>query len=115
VDRHGKRRAPDINLLGANAAEDPSYLHLCAMWDAKYVQDETRRLADTAVSDFVITFEELGSPAPPGNWSSVIGTQAFLESGLITNGGPSTERPAMLKQRKVSETSGFPKNPSTRP
>jgi hypothetical protein len=114
-DRHGKRRAPDINLLCANAAEDPSHLHLCAMWDAKYVQDETQRLADTAVSDFVVTFEELGSPAAPPNWANVIGIKAFFASGLITNGRASTERLAMLKQRNVTETSSFPKSPSTRP
>lgn len=114
-DRHGKRRAPDISLLCANAAEDPSHVHLRAMWDAKYVQDETRRVADTAVSDFVVTFEELGSPAAPANWATVIGIKAFFASGLITNGCPSTERPAMLQQRKVSETSGFPKSPATRP
>jgi hypothetical protein len=114
-DRHGKRRAPDINLLAADAAEDPAYLHLLAMWDAKHIRDQTQRLADTAVSDFVVTFEELGSPVPPGNWTNAIGTQAFFASGLITNGCPSTERPAMLKQRKVSETSGFPKKPLTRP
>jgi hypothetical protein len=114
-DRHGKRRAPDINLLCANAGEEPGHLHLRAMWDAKYVQDETQRLADTAVSDFVVTFEEFGSPAAPVSWSKIIGIKAFTESGLITNGCPSTERPAMLKQRKVYETSGFPKKPSTRP
>jgi hypothetical protein len=115
VDRHGKRRAPDINLLCANAADEPSHQHLCAIWDAKYVRDATQRLADTAVSDFVVTFEELGSPAAPENWSKVIGMQAFLASGLITNGCPSTEKQAMLRQRKISETSGFPRNPSTRP
>lgn len=114
-DRYGKRRAPDINLLCANAPEDPQHLHLCAMWDAKYVQDEGQRVADTAVSDFVVTFEELGGPTPPGTWSNVISVQAFRASGLITNGCESTERPAMLKQRKVCETSGFPKKPSTRP
>jgi hypothetical protein len=114
-DRHGKRRAPDINLLAADAAEDPAHLHLLAMWDAKHVRDQTQRLADTAVSDFVVTFEELGSPVPPGSWANAIGMQAFFASGLITNGCPSTERAAMLKQRKVSETSGFPEMPVTRP
>jgi hypothetical protein len=114
-DRYGKRRAPDINLLCANAPEDPQHSHLCAIWDAKYVQDETQRVADTAVSDFVVTFEELGGPNRPVTWSNVISVQAFRASGLITNGCESTERPAMLKQRNVCETSGFPKKPSTRP
>ena len=114
-DRHGKRRAPDINLLCANAPADPKHIHLCAMWDAKYVRDDSQRVADTAVSDFVVTFEELGGPTPPSNWSSVIGIQAFRASGIITNGCESTERVGMLKQRKICETHGFPKKPTTRP
>jgi hypothetical protein len=114
-DRHGKRRAPDINLLCASSEEQPGHADLRAIWDAKYVYDETKRLADTAVSDFVVTFEELGSPNAPAAWIAHMPIQAFRDSGLITNGCPSTEVPAMLALRKIRETSGFPKMPVTRP
>lgn len=114
-DRYGKRRAPDISLLRANSGDDPAHVDLYGIWDAKYVQDEASRLADTAVSDFVFTFEELGSPVPPSKWTDHVTIQAFRGSGLLTNGCPSTEPPATLTQRKICETSGFPKKPNSRP
>jgi len=80
TDRHGKRRAPDINLLCAAAAIDPAHTDLCAIWDAKYVYDETKRLADTAVSDFVYTFEELGYPAFRGKFRE---TQTHARANLV--------------------------------
>ena len=114
-DRYGKRRAPDISLLCANSGDDPAHGDLQGIWDAKYVQKEASRLADTAVSDFVFTFEELGSPAPPSRWTHCVGIQAFRGSGLLTNGCHSTEPLATLTQRRIYETSGFPKKPTTRP
>jgi hypothetical protein len=115
TDRHGKRRAPDINLLCGNASDSPDHAELRGIWDAKYVYDEVKRLADTDVADFVYTFEELGSPSVPPGWTNVIGVRAFHRSGLLTNGAPSTERPTALLQRQVCETNHFPKNPTTRP
>jgi hypothetical protein len=115
TDRHGKDRAPDINLLLPNGGDNPGYTDLRVVWDAKYVQDEAKLLADTAVSDFVFTFEELGSPEAPADWGNAIAVPAFRGSGLLTNGRPSTEPLETLRKRRVFETSRFPKNPATRP
>jgi hypothetical protein len=102
-DRHGKKRAPDFNLLGADAADDPSHLHLHAMWDAKYVRDESKRLADTAVTDFVVTFEELGSPTPPLNWTNIIGMQPHHQWPSLYRETGNAQTAQSLRDQRLSK------------
>jgi len=114
-DKDGKYRAPDINLLKGNCSDSPSHSDLLGIWDAKYLSKKGASLPDTQVSDFVFTFEQLGSPNPPSAWCAAVGAPVFQGSGLITNGEFSTERNATLAQRQVRETKTYPDNPETRP
>lgn len=114
-DLHGKLRAPDINLLRAGASIDPTHIELLACWDAKHTSNPTSRLPDTAVSDFVYTFQQLGAPTPPMAWTGSMSNAAYLRSGLLTNGNMSTEPDSALNAHSVSETYFFPTKPVTRP
>jgi hypothetical protein len=114
-DLYGKNRAPDINLLTATAPPAPTHKDLLACWDAKHTSNPVSRLPDTAVSDFVYTFQQLGSPTPPTTWLGGISNVAYKRSGLFTYGNQSTELDAALKACQVSETYYFPANPITRP
>jgi hypothetical protein len=114
-DRHGKDRAPDANLLQGSATDNPSWKDLLACWDAKFVLDPVSRLADSQVSDFIHTHQQLGAPTAPPSWVHAIAGPAFRCSGLLTNGRPSTEREEALSENGVQETSGFPNRPTTRP
>ena len=115
-DRHGKARAPDINLLWAAAPDEPSHAHAVAIWDAKYTCKIGTRLPDTAVSDFFVTYQQLGSPKPSALWTLRVKEAEWRQSGLLTNGLESTEPDATLIEYGVSETSGLPDGPlKTRP
>jgi hypothetical protein len=114
-DLHGIERAPDINLLRKGATDSPTHADLHAMWDAKHVDSDFKRLAGKDVFDFIVNFEELGCPATPSSWSAAVTTQAFTSSGLLTNGRPSTEPDSLLMKRKIFETATFPRKPVTRP
>jgi hypothetical protein len=116
TDVNGKDRAPDLILLGGNAPSQPTHAHVRALWDAKYASMPQSRLADTAVSDFIITYQQLGAPTLPSAWSQKINPTEWQRPGLLTNGQASTERTAMLIAYGVSETHGFPDGPPvTRP
>ncbi len=114
TDKHGKDRAPDINLLVSNASDTPTYSDLCGCWDAKYTSKSNRPLPDIAVSDFIYTFQELGSPMPPTGWTKSAELPG-KKSGLLTNGSMSSEKDMALKSHQISETNNFPKAPHTRP
>lgn len=114
-DRHGKDRAPDANLLQGSATDTPSWRDLLACWDAKFVLDAVSRLADTQVSDFIHTHQQLGAPTAPKAWVHALDEAAFRCSGLLTNGRPSTEPDEALSENGIQETSGFPRRPTTRP
>jgi hypothetical protein len=113
-DKHGKARAPDVNLLTAGAPDSPSYKCLCACWDAKHTNQEGSRLPDTAVSDFVFTYQQLGSPFPPANWTTAVTDIFCKKSGILTNGYESTEPLAALQFYHIAETSQFPDSPVIR-
>lgn len=115
VDKHGKTRAPDGNLLCKDAPNEPTYEHLRACWDAKYSEKLGSSVPDTAVSDFVYTFHQLGAPLTPAEWSGALKGSAFAGPGLITNVGKSSERDAALREAGISETYNFPDAPKTRP
>lgn len=114
-DMHGKGRAPDINLLNKDVGDHPKHTDLLACWDAKYTSREDTRLPDTAVSDFIYTFKQLGSPTQKTPWSKSTGDKVFAQSGLITNGQESTEPVKALLCHGISETNNFPIAPQTRP
>lgn len=115
ADRHGKDRAVDINLLKHSTGDNPKYRDLLGVWDAKHSIKPSSRLPDSAVSDFVFTFEQLGSPQCPTDWSAASAETAFRSSGLLTNAKASTEPDATLVARSVSETAQYPDRPKTRP
>jgi hypothetical protein len=115
TDIHGKDRAPDVNLLEGDAPDVPSHFHLKACWDAKYSTNETRRLPDNEVSDFIHTFRQLGAPVAPGSWKAAVTVPAFAVSGLVTNGAWSTEPDATLAASGLTETAEFPDRAKTRP
>jgi len=115
TDKHGKDRAPDINLLSGAAPTQPTHNHLLASWDAKHTSGSKARLPDTAVSDFIFTYQQLGQPTLPAQWCDNLEGTAFVRSGLFTNGNMSTERDAALSEAGVSETCNFPVSPMTRP
>lgn len=115
VDEDGKARAPDINLLKGDCKDQPSHSELLACWDAKHTTYDTSTLPDTAVSDFIYTYEQLGSPSPPPDWTSRVSGAAYSRSGIFTNGQKSTEPDKTLAKHGVSETANFPAAPSTRP
>ena len=115
ADIHGKDRAPDVNLLSGSAPISPTHVDLKACWDAKYCSDPTKRMPDTMVSDFIHTFRQLGSPAMSKDWKQAAEKSVFSMSGLITNGDASTEPDQTLAKNGISETSGYPGNPTTRP
>jgi hypothetical protein len=56
ADKHGKYRAPDVNLLSGGALDPPDYGQLQACWDAKYSIKPGVPVPDVAVSDFGYTF-----------------------------------------------------------
>jgi hypothetical protein len=115
-DIHGKNRAPDIILLSAGAPGRPTFQHVLACWDAKYTSRPESRLPDTAVSDFIFTFIQLGKPIPPPTWVGALGTPFCQKSGLLTNGDESTEFSSTLSAHGVSETHHYPFGKSiTRP
>jgi hypothetical protein len=114
-DKHGKRRAPDINLLKGDTPEtDPDHTHLHACWDAKHTIRKLKPLSDTAVSDFAYTFLQFNSPPMHSNWKTAAG-KPFASSGLITNGAMSSELVEALSEFGISETWDFPSAPKTRP
>jgi hypothetical protein len=115
TDVHGKDRASDVNLLDGDAPPSPTHSHLRACWDAKYTARADSKLPDTAVSDFIFTYMELGKPTPPATWLSKVSAPECRTSGLLTNGRSSTERDAALLAYGVSETHKFPGHPVTRP
>jgi len=115
TDIHGKDRAPDVNLLTASAPDKPDYSHLNACWDAKHTNRVGTRLPDTAVSDFVFTYQQLGSPTPPTNWVTAVSEVICHRSGLLTNGDESTEPVAVFILHGLAETKFFPDAPITRP
>jgi hypothetical protein len=115
-DIHGKARAPDLNLLIAGAPEEPGHADVVSMWDAKFTSKQGSRLPDTAVSDFLFTYRQLGSPKAVTDWVLMVKEVEWRESGLLTNGLASTEKDATFAAYGVSETSGFPDGPAkTRP
>lgn len=113
TDQDGKDRAPDINLLGANAPSNPHRGHLLCCWDAKYTV-KSGPLSDVAVSDFVFTVQQLGFPKPPPPWTNVT-PKPWGTPGILTNGAASTEPTAMFQRIGISETCYFPDTPTTRP
>ncbi|CAM8637063.1 hypothetical protein MCEZEM1_00069 [Comamonadaceae bacterium] len=113
-DKHGKARAPDVNLLGAGAPDRPSFGDLHACWDAKHTNRDGSRLPDTAVSDFAFTYQQLGRPCPPATWTRRVTDVVCKKSGLLTNGNESTEPLAVLQSYGIAETSFFPLSPVTR-
>lgn len=113
-DKHGKARAPDVNLLKAGAPDRPSYQDLHACWDAKHTNRDGSRLPDTAVSDFAFTYQQLGSPCPPATWTGGVTDVVCKKSGLLTNGNESTEPLAVLQSYGIAETCFFPLSPVTR-
>ncbi len=113
-DKFGKPRAPDINLLLPGATNAPTYKELLACWDAKFVSNASKCMADTCVSDFVFTYRCLGSPALPAAWKSTV-APPFQSSGLLTNGRFSTEPIGVLTGDNIAETERFPRTPNTRP
>lgn len=115
TDMHGKDRAPDVNLLNKDTGDHPKHTDLVACWDAKHTNRQGSRLPDTAVSDFIYTFQQLGSPSQPLPWGVTKGEEMFARSGLITNGCESTEPDAALVRHGISETYNFPHTPKTRP
>ena len=115
LDKNNKCRAPDVNLLSGGAPDNLTYAHLVACWDAKHTQNDKSRLPDVAVSDFVYTYQQLGSPTPKQSWTTKVSAPTFLRSGLITNGRFSTETVAALKAEGILETAGFPNALETRP
>ena len=115
VDKHGKARAPDINLLNENASMTPGYADLLGCWDAKYSTHASSPLRDEAVADFIHTHQQLGSPIPPPWWVAVVKKPPYLRSGILTNAQPSSERNGALAENSITETSNFPWSPATRP
>lgn len=115
TDKHGKKRAPDINLLSSNAPHQPTYKDLLACWDAKHRSNPLVRLSDAEVSDFIYTYQQLGQPAPPTSWSANLASSTYSKSGLFTNGDKSTELDKALSENGISETHNFPAKPVTRP
>lgn len=113
-DHHGKARAPDVNLLKAGAPDRPGFQVLYACWDAKHTNQDGTRLPDIAVSDFVFTYQQLGSPSPPLNWTKAVKDVVCKKSGILTNGNESTEPLAVLQSYGIAETSQFPDSPITR-
>lgn len=114
-DKHGKLRAPDVNLLGGSANSHPSCPDLLACWDAKYSEYTTSPLSDQAVSDFIYTYQQLGKPTPPSNWRTLVSGEPYQRSGVLTNAQPSSEPDGALAENGLAETSGFPHSPQTRP
>jgi hypothetical protein len=114
ADKHGKNRAPDINLLKNTTSLNPKFTDMYGCWDAKYQQDASKPLVDTNVSDFAYTHSQLGSPTPPQDWTAVT-EKPFEKSGLLTNAGDSTEPDLALASYGILETSQFPTKPKTRP
>lgn len=112
-DMHGKDRAPDIILLAAGAPESPTYIHVRAIWDAKYTSTPGVRLPDTQVADFIFTYQQLGKPSTPPAWSKAMTNVEWQQSGLLTNGEASTEPTAVLGAHGVAETSRYPDGPTT--
>jgi hypothetical protein len=116
TDVHGKDRAPDLILLNGGAPAQPTHVHVLAFWDAKYTSALHLRLPDTAVSDFIFTYQQLGTPILSAAWSQKVRGAEWQRSGLLTNGQASTEPTATLIAYNVSETHGFPDGPPvTRP
>jgi hypothetical protein len=115
VDRYGKARAADINLLRTASPDAPTWQDLYAIWDAKYVYKSDKRLSDEAVADFAYTFKKLGAPSAPSSWTRAVAGAAFRYSGLLTNGAFSTEPAQALREDGIYETSDFPRAPKTRP
>jgi hypothetical protein len=113
TDVHGKNRAPDVILLDRGAPSAPTFAHVLAIWDAKYTSSPASRLPDTEVSDFIFTFQQLGTPKMSLEWSQAMNTAEWRSSGLLTNGEPSTEPSAVLVAHGVSETCRYPDGPST--
>jgi hypothetical protein len=113
-DKHGKKRAPDINLFKGDTPDDPRHIHMHAFWDAKFTNNTTGPLPDIAVSDFAYTFQQFGAPLPPPAWTTVA-HKPFALSGILTNGKQSSEMNAALSEYGIIETSEFPDAPKTRP
>jgi hypothetical protein len=113
-DKHGKKRAPDINLLKGDTPDDPLHIHMNACWDAKFTNNITGSLPDIAVSDFAYTFQQFGAPSPPPAWTT-LAYKPFALSGILTNGKQSSEVNAALSEYGIIETSEFPDAPNTRP
>ena len=115
LDKDGKARAPDVSLQSTGAPDQPTHSHLLSIWDAKFTSKTGARLPDTAVSDFVFTFQQLASPKAPKQWTKLKGKE-WQRSGLLTNAQASTEPDSVFVTYGVSETSGFPDGPpKTRP
>ena len=115
IDKHGKTRAPDANLLCQNAPDQPKHEHLRACWDAKYSIKPTSPVSDVAVSDFVYTFKMFEAPVIPAEWSTSVSGSPFVRSGIVTNAGKSSEPDAALMEFGITEISHFPDAPTTRP
>lgn len=115
TDRHGKSRAPDMNLLKGEAQSSLNWQDLLACWDAKYSVHNSAPLRDEAVSKFIHTYRQLGNPSPPPAWRAAVPGAAYQRSGILTNAQPSTEPDGALEENGLSETSGFPLSPKTRP
>jgi hypothetical protein len=114
-DKHRKARAPDINLLQEHAPMAPTHQDLLGCWDAKYSATPSAPLRDEAVSDFVYTHQQLGSPNPPTAWTAAVTKTPFSRSGILTNAQHSSEPNAALAGNNIAETSNFPVAPMTRP
>jgi hypothetical protein len=114
-DKHGKSRAPDVNLLAGSAGSSPSYRDLLACWDAKYSENTAAPLADQAVADFIYTYQQLGKPELPAAWRSLVRGAPYERSGIFTNAQRSSERDEAFAENGLAETSGFPHSPRTRP
>jgi hypothetical protein len=115
IDKHGKKRALDINLLLGTCSDEPSFENLLACWDAKHTALESNRLPDKEVADFIFTFQQLDSPNPPASWRNYISIPIYIKSGLLTNSEPSTEPDETLDEYNMYETNHFPDAPITRP
>lgn len=115
-DKHKKLRAPDITLLKAGTRESPICADVHAIWDAKYTIRNSSKLPDSAVADFIFTYQQFESPKTPRSWTNKVTNMEWKKSGLITNADASTEPDAVLMEYGISETSNFPDGPlKTRP